>query len=166
MSSVVTAAVIAAVVSVAVAAGSVGVTFLTTRASLRRDHDRQGAEFRRAMTAQLYDRRVEVYPKLFHITDAFRKSRLGGAADLHAHLTQALTRVDEWHAAKGGLMLSSAAYGHLIELRMAVRRYLGEPDDSSLLDQIKHDIWLGKRRLRTAMRADLGLPYDEDQEAA
>ena len=140
MSSAVTAAVIAAVVSVAVAAGSVGVTFLTTRASLRRDHDRQEAELRRAMTARLYDRRVEVYPKLFQITDAFRKSRLSSAADLRAHLSQALTRVDEWHAAEGGLMLSSGAYEHMIELRLAVRRYLGEPDDSDRLDQIKHDI--------------------------
>lgn len=47
MSSEVTAAVIAAVVSVTVAVGSVAVTFMmTTRASLRRDHERQEPEFR------------------------------------------------------------------------------------------------------------------------
>lgn len=102
---------------------------------------------------------------LFQITDAFRKSRLSSAADLRAHLSEALARVDDWHAAEGGLVLSSAAYTHMIELRVAVRRYLGEPDDTGLLDQIKHDIWLRKGELRAAMRADLGLLFDEDQEA-
>ena len=77
VSSGVTAAVIAAVVSIVVAAGSVTVTFLTTRASLRRDHERQEAEFRRTMTERLYDRRVAVYPGLFRATDAFRSSHSG-----------------------------------------------------------------------------------------
>ena len=49
------AAVIAASVSVVVAVVSVGATFLTTRASLRRDHERQDADFRRTMTEKLYD---------------------------------------------------------------------------------------------------------------
>lgn len=73
---------IAAVVSIAVAVGSVAVTFMTTRASLRRDHERQEAEFRRTMTTRLYDRRVAMYPGLFRATDAFRQSRLSDAQDL------------------------------------------------------------------------------------
>src|SRR5215471_632158 len=89
VSSGVTAAVIAAVVSVAVAAASVIITFVTTRASLRRDHERQAAEFGRAMTARLCDRRVAVHPGLFQITGAFRNTRLAGAASLDGHLTQA-----------------------------------------------------------------------------
>lgn len=58
MSSADAAAVSAAVVSVIVAIGSVAVTVLSTRATLRRDHDRQEAEFQRTMTARLYDRRL------------------------------------------------------------------------------------------------------------
>ncbi len=101
------AAVIAAVVSVVVvAAGSVGVTYLTTRASLRRDHDRQQAEFRPTMTARLCDRRVATYPELFAATDAFRNSRLDAAQDTRHHLEQAMAQVDKWHAAGGGLVLS------------------------------------------------------------
>lgn len=162
MSSGVTAAVIAAVVSVVVAAGSVIVTFLTTRASLQRDHERQAAEFRRAMTAKLYDRRVATYPGLFKATNAFRNSRLNAAADLRAHPTEALTRVDEWHSTEGGLLLSTPAYKELLELRNVIRQYIKEPADPELLEQLKHDIWNRKGRLRAAMRADLGLLFDED----
>jgi hypothetical protein len=158
----VTAAVIAAVVSVVVAAGSVTVTFLTTRASLRRDHERQEAEFRRTMTARLYDRRVAVYPSLFAATDAFRNSRLEAAQDMRRHLADALEQVDRWHATEGGLILSKPAYEQLLELRKAVRRYTQEPTGSDQLDQLKHNIWDRKGKLRAAMRADLGLLFDED----
>jgi hypothetical protein len=162
VSSGVTAAVIAAVVSVLVAAGSVTVTVLTTRASLRRDHERQEAEFRRTMTARLYDRRVAVYPGLFRATDAFRNSRLNGTQDLRDHLSKALAQVDEWHAQEGGLLLSTRAYEQLLELRMAVRRCITETPDSDQIEQLKHDIWSRKGSLREAMRADLGLLFDED----
>ena len=115
------------------------------------------------MTARLYDRRVAVYPGLFQITDAFRNSRLSNVADLRSHLAEALARVDEWHATSGGLILSASAYDEMIELRRAVRHYLSEPADSDQLDQIRNEIWSRKGRLRAAMRADLGLLFDEDQ---
>ena len=162
MSSAVTAATIAAAVSVFVAIGSVAVTVLTTRASLRRDHERQKAEFQRTMTARLYDRRVVTYPGLFAATDAFRNSRLNAAQDMNRHLTDAIEQVDKWHATDGGLILSARAYEQLLELRRAVRRYLQEPADSDRFDQLRHDIWDRKGRLRAAMRADLGLLFDED----
>lgn len=162
VSSAVTAAVIAGVVSVVVAAGSVAVTFLTTRASLRRDHERQEALFRRTMTERLYDRRVAVYPGLFRATDAFRSSRLNDAQDLCSHLAKALAEVDEWHAQEGGLLLSARAYEQLIELRTAVRRYINNVADSDRLEVFKLEILSRKNRLREAMRADLGLLFDED----
>jgi hypothetical protein len=162
MSSEVTAAVIAAVVSVAVAVGSVAVTFITTRASLRRDHERQEAEFRRTMTARLYDRRVAMYPGLFRATDAFRQSRLSDAQDLAGHLTAALVEVDSWHADGGGLLLSASAYKQLLELRVAVRQCISDAADSERFEQLKHDVWTRKNSLREAMRVDLGLLFDED----
>jgi hypothetical protein len=162
VSSEVTAAVIAAVVSVVVAIGSVTVTFLTTRASLRRDHERQEAEFRRAMTARLYDRRVAVYPGLFKATEAFRKSRLSSSEDLRNHLAAALAQVDEWHAQGGGLLLSARAYEQLLQLRSAVRQCINDQPAPDQIEELKHEIWVCKGRLRAAMRADLGLLYDED----
>lgn len=87
---------------------------------------------------------------------------MNNAADLRSHLTEALARLDEWHAVEGGLLLSAAAYDEMIELRQALRRYLSEPADSGLLDQLQHDIWSHKGHLRRAMRADLGLLFDED----
>jgi len=162
VNSALTAAVIAAVVSIVVAVASVAVTFLTTRASLRRDHERQEAEFRRTMTERLYDRRVAVYPGLFAATDAFRNSRLDAAQDVGSHLAEALEQVDAWHAAEGGLILSMPAYEQLLELRGAVRRLLREPTGSDQLDRLRQDIWNRKGQLRAAMRADLGLLFDED----
>jgi hypothetical protein len=162
VSSGVTAAVIAAAVSVVVAAGSVAVTFLTTRASLRRDHERQEAEFRRAMTGRLYDRRVAVYPGLFKATEAFRKSRLNSSEDLRSHLITALAQIDEWHAQEGGLLLSAHAYEYLLKLRSAVRQCIIDGPGSERTEQLKHEIWACKGSLRKAMRADLGLLYDED----
>lgn len=162
MSSTVVAAVIAAAVSIAVAIGSVAAAFLTTRATLRRDHERQRAELQRTMTERLYDRRVITYPGLFAATDAFRNSRLNAAPDMQRHLTDAIARVDQWHATEGGLILSTRAYEQLLELRRAVRRYLAAPAGSDQLDQLKHDIWESKSKLRGAMRADLGLLFDED----
>ena len=140
MSSAVAAAVIAAAVPVAVAVGSVAVTFVTTRATLRRDHERQAAEFRRVMTARLYDRRVATYPGLFAATDAFRNSRLDAAQDLHRHLADALGQVDRWHAGEGGLILSDRVYGQLLGLRQAVR-YLHESAGSEQLSRLRQEIW-------------------------
>lgn len=162
VSSEVTAAVIAAVVSVVVAAGSVTVTFVTTRASLRRDHERQQAELRRTMTGKLYDRRVAVYPGLFKATEAFRKSFLNSANDLRSHLVEALDQVDKWHSQEGGLLLSAHAYEQLLELRSAVRKYMDDNPDHEQLEKLKYEIWTRKNSLRRAMRADLGLLYEED----
>jgi hypothetical protein len=162
VSSTVAAAVIAAAVSIVAAVGSVTVAFLTTRASLRRDHERQRAELQRTMTARLYDRRVAIYPGLFAATDGFRNSRLSAAPDMQRHLTDAMDQVDQWHATEGGLILSAQAYEQLLELRRAVRRYLTAPTGTDQLDQLKHDIWESKGNLRAAMRADLGLLFDED----
>lgn len=162
MSSTVVAAVIAAAVSIVAAVSSVTVAFLTTRATLRRDHEHQRAEFQRTMTARLYDRRVATYPGLFAVTDAFRNSRLNAAQDMQRHLADTIAQVDQWHATEGGLILSTRAYEQLLELRRVVRRYLAAPTGSDQLDQLKHDIWESKGKLRVAMRADLGLLFDED----
>jgi hypothetical protein len=163
MNSGVTAAVIAAVVSVIVAVGSVSVTVLTTRASLQRDRDRQQAELKRTMTAKLYDRRVAVYPGLIAATEAFRRSQLRDLSDPCDYLARALARVDEWHAQEGGLMLSQVAYTQLQALRSLIRQCIEENPASERLEQFKHEIWSHKNKLRLAMRVDLGLLFDEDQ---
>ena len=147
------------------AAGTVVITNITTRATLRRDHERQEDEQRRRMTERLYDRRVEVYPGLFEATDAFRRSRLKNAADLPDHLRDGLAKVDVWFATKGGLLLSPNADECLLELRRSVRSYLeassanaGAVDTKSAIERI----WDRKNELRRALRGDLGLLFSED----
>jgi len=114
------------------------------------------------MTGKLYDRRVAVYPELFKATEAFRKSHLNSDHDLRSHLAEALDQVDKWHSQEGGLLLSMDAYEQLLDLRSAVRKYMHGGSDDEQLEKLKYDIWTRKNSLRRAMRADLGLLYEED----
>src|ERR1700685_3961746 len=115
MTSNVTSAGIAAVVSFVVPLATGTATYLTTRASWRRDHDRQQADLRRSMTARLYDRRMAVYPGLFAATEACRMSRLDGTQDVRAHVRDGLTQVEQWGALEGALILSDVAYARFLE---------------------------------------------------
>ena len=90
-------------------------------------------------------------------------SQLDSVQDLRNHLTEALVRMHEWHAGEGGLMLSANASEELLQLRTAVRQYLEKSAHHDQLEQAKHDIWSHRNRLREAMRADLGLLFDEDR---
>jgi hypothetical protein len=160
-SDVVAAAAIAGGVSIVVAAGTVIVTQLTTRATIRRDHQRQEDEFRRRMTERLYDRRVAVYPGLFAASDAFRRSKLRTAGDLPAHLRAGIAEVDAWFAKEGGLLLSPGAHGALVALRHAVRSCLDQHRHAGEADAAIADIWRRKNELRRALRVDLGLLFAE-----
>jgi hypothetical protein len=115
------------------------------------------------MTARLYDRRVEVYPGLFAATEGFRMSRLDGAQDLVAHVSDALDQVEQWGAREGALILSDAAYARFLDLRMATRRLIQDAADNDRVQELKHEVWTCKNNLRSAMRADLGLMFDEDR---
>jgi hypothetical protein len=117
------------------------------------------------MTARLYDRRMAVYPGLFAATEAFRMSRLDGTQDVRAHVRDGLTQVEQWGALEGALILSDVAYARFLELRVAARRLIQDADDKEHLQERKQDLWNCNNRLRSAIRADLGLMFDEDQPA-
>ena len=174
MTNEITTALIAAGVSIVVAAAAGTATFVTTRASLHRDHERQEADFRRAMTTRLYDRRVSVYPGLFQATAAFRRSNMHEASNIESHLRDAIDRVNSWHEKEGGLLLSSNAHQELLDLRQSVKDYLRQREDDSstpldeatrlLHEERLNSIWRHKNDLRAAMRKDLGLLFDEDRD--
>jgi hypothetical protein len=117
------------------------------------------------MTARLYDRRVALYPSLFVATEPFRMSRLDSALDLKSHVSDALEKVEQWGAQKGGLILSEVAYERFLELRLAVRRliHLIDTGNNNDCQELKREVWTCKNRLRAAIRDDLGLMFDEDQ---
>ena len=116
------------------------------------------------MTVRLYDQRVAAYPGLFVATEGFRMSRLNSAKDLRAHVSNTLEQVEQW-GAKEGLVLSDVAYARLLDLRMAVRRLLQDVSDEQGVQKLKEEVWTCKNRLRGAIRADLGLLFDEDRSA-
>ncbi|HET8621484.1 MAG TPA: hypothetical protein VFM27_21105 [Acidimicrobiales bacterium] len=157
------AAAIAAGVSLVVAAGTITVSYFSTRTAVKREHERQQAEFARMMTVKLYDRRVAVYPGLFAATGAFRRSKLNAAEDLPTHLRDAIDQVDEWHSRDGGLMLSGEAHQRLLDLRGSVRECIAANPTGRDRATYVNEIWGRKNRLREAMRADLGLLFDEDR---
>ena len=111
-----------------------------------------------------------VVPLVVRASRLARKETAVVAEDPHLHQAAAwahLCAAGPIPASSGKtiLILSPTAYRQMIELRRSVRRYLSEPPASELLDQLQHDIWMRKGQLRTAMRADLGLLFDEDQAA-
>jgi hypothetical protein len=158
----VTAALVAGSVSLVVAAVTVTLTVVTTRATLRREHERQQTELRRRMTDRLYDRRVATYPALFAATSAFRRSKMDSASDLSEHLRAAISTIDNVHAGELGLLLSAHAHRCLLELRRAVRLLTDAPVGGNELVEATHGVWLCKNELRAALRADLGLLFDEE----
>lgn len=167
MSSEVAAAVIASAVSFSVAIATVLVTIVTTRHTLRRDQERQRAEFDRHMTMRLYERRMEVYPGLFAATGSFRRSRLQAADDPMKLIAEGLVRIDEWHENAGGLLLSPEAYDRFLELRRTARASIDKlrnlsgdgnrPDREGIVD----GVWQRKNELRDKMRQDLRLLFSE-----
>ncbi len=90
-------------------------------------------------------------------------TRLNEAADLRSHVRESLAQVEQWGALEGALILSDVAYGRFLELRLAARRLIEAADDEGRLQEFKEDVWSCKNRLRSAIRADLGLMFDEDQ---
>ena len=135
------AALIAAAVSTLAGAGTVWVTHRSTSATLRRDAERQQAEFRRAMTERLYERRMATYPGLFDATSAFRRSKMRAAADLPLHLRATLDLVDDWQSKQGGLILSPNAHRCLRRLRDDVREAVAaEPLDDTRERPIREDL--------------------------
>ncbi|MEN9646168.1 MAG: hypothetical protein RL238_2837 [Actinomycetota bacterium] len=167
MSSEVASAVIAASVSLVIALVTMTVSRRTTRETLKRDHDRQTAEFRRMMTTKLYDRRVTVYPNLFGRTAAFRRSALRDKPPkaLAIHLRAGLGAIDDWHSTEGGLLLSPTALQRFYDLRRAINGCLSAIDSDSPEDEIaarREEVWQCKNRLREAMRKDLGFLFEED----
>jgi hypothetical protein len=48
---------------------------------------------------------------------------------------------------------------------MAVRRLIQDVSDEERVQKLKAEVWTCKNRLRSAIRADLGLLFDEDRSA-
>ena len=114
------------------------------------------------MTDRLYDRRVATYPALFAAAAAFRRSKMAGAEDLKEHLRDALIVVDEVHAGEVGLLLSARGHRCLLELRHAVKAVTEDVVSKDELEGATERIWRCKNDLRGALRADLGLLFDEE----
>ena len=165
MGSEVWTALIAAGVSVVAGAGTVWVSHRSTVATLRRDTERQQAEFRRGMTERLYERRMATYPGLFHATSAFRRSKMRDAPDLTAHLHDALDKVDDWQSEQGGLILSPRAHASVRRLRDDVSAAIADNTNATeASDTHIAKIWARKNELRLALRDDLGLLFGDEDE--
>lgn len=124
----------------------------------------------RAMTTTLYERRLEAYPELFGITEAFRRSTMrsvlgtGDPAAVDGHFDQARARMSEWYERCGGLIMSSRSYNAFRDLRESVEAFVGASgpgrDDAAMV----RTMWTAKNQLRGNLRRDIGLLFGEDDD--
>jgi hypothetical protein len=66
------------------------------------------------------------------------------APDLAEHLRAAMSRVDNWHAGEGGLLLSGEAHQALLDLRNAVKAITGQGLVSDALETATTHLWTCK----------------------
>src|ERR1051325_2911205 len=95
------AATIAAVVTII---GAI-ISFIANRWSVRTELRKVELELDRKLTEKLYDKRLEIYPSAFEITDGLLGEYLFAPATTKEYLKNIQDRLMEWHR-KNGLVLS------------------------------------------------------------
>ncbi len=156
-----------ALLSAVVAAGIslvVGIlTFWSTRMSRESEESRHAKELERAMTMKLYEQRMAAYPKVWPMTESLRRSVMlrNGAQHLPQYMANALVELDEWGAGDAAMMLSADALEAFYELRESLRAEPERPDGYS--DAQMHRIWRAKGDLRSELRRDVALLFEEEK---
>lgn len=156
------AVILAAVVAAAVSAVIGVLTYRATISGYRAERFRLERELQRTMTAKLYDRRMDAYPKAWAITDGLRESQLlkhdaGNSSD---YLPGILERLDEWASTDGAMILSQDSLEAVQELREALR---AEPESEHGYSESQLDrVWEAKGTIRRELRRDVELLFREE----
>jgi hypothetical protein len=109
----------------------------------------------------LYDKRLDVYPIAFEITDDLRGKYLfrSNTSNFGETLKEIRNRLVEWHR-KNGLILSEETIEAYKHLRWNLEN-VSESNDELTEERLK-PIWEGKISFRRAMRNDINLLYSEE----
>jgi hypothetical protein len=154
---------IAALIAATVALVGSIISFTANRRALRTQITKLEIELARRLTEKLYDRRLEVYPIAFEITDALRGKYLfrSKVSNSRKALREVQTQLLDWHK-KNGLILSGGAIHAYINLRGLLENIIESECD--LTEETLNPIWEAKVAFRRAMRKDLNLLYVEEQQ--
>jgi hypothetical protein len=150
------AATIAAIVTIIGAT----ISFFTNRRSVRTELQKVEIELNRKLTEKLYDKRLEMYPPAFEITDALLGEYLFSPKVSRDYLQSIYEQLMNWH--KRVIVLSDESLTAFQQLRVSLRTVI--KSDETLSEENLHPIWLAKNDFRIALRRDLRLLYNEEQD--
>ncbi len=159
-------AVLAAVIAAAVSGVAAVLSYVATQRKLAAERRNLNSAQRRRLTEKLYDLRLDCYPSAFEITDRLRGEYLfsdGLEADggiSRQEVTEVRSRLLKWHATKAGFVLSNSSLRAYYQLRDELADSSREPHSRNKVRRI----WRAKNQFRGALKADLGLLYEEERE--
>jgi hypothetical protein len=155
------ASLIAALIAAAVALTGSVISFFANRRAVRTEILKLEIELARRLTEKLYDKRLDVYPIAFEITDDLRGKYLfrSNTSNSREALKEIKNRLVEWHR-KNGLILSEETIEAYKHLRWNLENVVESSDE--LTEEKLKPVWEGKISFRRAMRKDLNLLYAEE----
>ncbi|MEW5917776.1 MAG: hypothetical protein AB1762_15340 [Gemmatimonadota bacterium] len=149
------AALVAGAVSLAVGLLSMLATWRTIR-SADRKHER---ELQRRLTEKLIERRLQIYPRAFEITDALRGEYLFQSPITEERLRTIRQELIQWDRSEAALIMSRQC----LEKYRVLRDVLDvQPFEGNFTSEQLERIWTGKNEFRKCMRADVNLLYAEE----
>ena len=155
------ASLIAALIAAAVTLTGSIISFVANRRAVRTEILKLEIELARRLTEKLYDKRLDVYPVAFEITDDLRGKYLfrSNVSKSRESLEEIKINLVEWHK-KNGLILSEETIEAYKHLRWNLENVIESTDN--LTEERLKPIWEGKMAFRRAMRKDLNLLYVEE----
>jgi hypothetical protein len=166
--------VVAALIAAGVSIIASLVTYFTTKhqMSLERENlakqlalerEKLETQLKRQFTDRLYDLRLQCYPDAFQITEGLSQVSKMAEEDLYAFYQSVKEQLKTWKEKDANLLLSDDALKMFYELRKALGK---NPERGAVYsDAQKEKIWRARNRFRAALRGDLGLLFEEDEES-
>ena len=151
--------IIAATIAAIVAIIGAIISYFTNRKSVRTELQKVEIELNRKLTEKLYDKRLEMYPPAFEITDGLLGEYLFSSKISRDYLQTIYEQLMDWH--KKVIVLSDESLTAFQLLRTSLLTVI--KSDEALSEENLRPIWLAKNGFRTALRKDLRLLYNEEQ---
>ena len=156
MSTEITAAIIAAAVSLIIGL----VSYFGTLITILSERKRQERELERKMTEKMIDLRIKTYPEAFEITSLLSGDNVFGKVITPDYLKNVYDQITVWRRSKAGLVLSKKslkAYYRLKEF-LLVKPQSGE----TYTDEELRIPWEAKNEFRRRLIEDVNFLYSED----
>ena len=147
-------AIIAGVISIFIALISFFIAYLGVKAQMERFRQEQS----RGLATKIYDRRLEIYPAAFAITEKLDRSKGLTADNKIENFKTAGEKMTEWHGSGAALIMSGQSIKTYYLLLKSIGKQPAEPDNFSeiQLEKIRNC----RSAFRLSLRKDIGMLHD------